>query len=175
MKGDDVNVENTVEETSRANEQGRPERTTKYERPGGLAVLAVAAAIGLAACGGGRSTPHVASLGTSTTLGASSGNSTGTVGGSAAASSEAVNPTALMDEWAACMRTHGDPNQADPVIDAYGVINITMSNVSAALSSEVHGSSGPCSGYELAAQNALRAAHPVAPPPDQAQLLQYVG
>jgi hypothetical protein len=80
-----------------------------------------------------------------------------------------------MDEWATCMRSHGDPDQTDPVIDAYGVINITMpDHVSEELSSQVHGSSGACSGYELAAENALRAAHPVAPPPTQAQLLQYV-
>ena len=78
-----------------------------------------------------------------------------------------------MDEWAGCMRSHGDPEQVDPTIDAYGVINISMQGASQELSSEVHGSSGPCSGYEIAAENALRAAHPVAPPPDQAQLVQY--
>ena len=33
---------------------------------------------------------------------------------------------------------------------------------------------GPCSQYELAAENDLRAANPVAPPPTQAQLVQYV-
>ena len=30
------------------------------------------------------------------------------------------NATQLVDEWAACMRSHGDPNQADPIIDATG-------------------------------------------------------
>jgi hypothetical protein len=78
-----------------------------------------------------------------------------------------------MDEWAACMRTHGDPNQSDPVIDQYGVIDITMQGATAAISSEVHGSSGPCSQFEIAAENALRASHPAAPPPDQAQQVQY--
>jgi hypothetical protein len=79
-----------------------------------------------------------------------------------------------MDEWANCMRANGDPNQTDPTIDQYGVINITMQGASQAVSSEVHGSSGPCGQYEVAAEDALRAANPVAPPPTQAELVQYV-
>jgi hypothetical protein len=71
------------------------------------------------------------------------------------------------------MRSHGDPNQSDPTIDAHGVIYITMRNVSEALSSEVHGNSGPCSQYEQQAENALRAANPVPAPPDEAQQLKY--
>jgi hypothetical protein len=78
-----------------------------------------------------------------------------------------------MDEWAACMRVNGDPNQTDPIIDQYGVINITMQGATQAMSSQVHGNTGPCSQYEVAAESALRAANPVAPPPDQAQQVQY--
>jgi hypothetical protein len=74
------------------------------------------------------------------------------------------------------MRANGDPNQTDPTIDQYGVINITIPDgISATISSQVHGSTGPCSQYELAAENVLRAANPVAPPPTQAQLMQYYG
>jgi hypothetical protein len=149
-----------------------------YRRSGVLATLVATGAIGLAACSGSSkpdaaSSPTVASLGTSSSNGGISGSGNGR--GASSTSPQGGNATQLMDEWATCMRAHGDPNQTDPTIDQYGVINITMSNVSAALSSEVHGSSGPCSGYELAAENVLRAAHPVAPPPTQAQLLQYVG
>jgi len=136
-----------------------------YRRSGGITVLVAAAAIALAACGGGPSSPHVASLGTSTT-----GN---TKSGGTATTAPTGNATALLNEWAGCMRSNGDPTQADPTVDAYGVINITMQNVTAAVSSEVHGNSGPCSQYELAAENALRAAHPVAPPPHQAQQVKY--
>jgi hypothetical protein len=85
---------------------------------------------------------------------------------------KARNATQLMDEWAACMRSNGDPNQSDPTIDAYGVINITMSDVSQAVASEAHGSSGPCSQYELAAENALRGGQQYQPP-DQTQQVQY--
>jgi hypothetical protein len=141
-------------------------RTSK--RSSGLAIL-VAAGIGLAACSGGvTDSPHVASLETSTSVASSSGHS----GGSTTTSAQAGNPTQLMDEWATCMRSNGDPNQTDPTIDAYGVINITMQDVSQAVSSEAHGSSGPCSQYELAAENALRGGQQYQPP-DQTQQVQY--
>jgi hypothetical protein len=81
-------------------------------RSGGLAVLVAAGAIGLAACTSGSGPPQVASLGTS------SGSDGGTAAGSAPAASPAGNPTQLLDEWAACMRSHGDPSQVDPTIDA---------------------------------------------------------
>jgi hypothetical protein len=32
----------------------------------------------------------------------------------------------LLNEWAACMRKHGDPDQADPTIDPSKVIHITI-------------------------------------------------
>ena len=31
----------------------------------------------------------------------------------------------MLDEWATCMRAHGDPDQADPTIDANRIIHIT--------------------------------------------------
>ena len=131
----------------------------------------MAAAIGLATCGGGlRDSPHVANLGTSTTTASGHG------GASTTTPPKGGNTTQLMDQWATCMRANGDPNQTDPTIDQYGVINITIPQgvTDTSISSEAHGSSGPCSQYELAAENDLRAANPVAPPPTQAQLLQYV-
>jgi hypothetical protein len=88
-----------------------------WSRPrGGLAVLSVTVALGLAACGGGSS-PHVASLGKSTGKPASAGGTTTTLSD--------ANATQLLNEWAACMRAHGDPNQADPTIDANQVIHIS--------------------------------------------------
>jgi hypothetical protein len=82
------------------------------------ASLVAAAAIGLAACSGGSSTPQVASL----------GNSSGDGGGSPAATGSSAatqgNPTQLLNEWAACMRSHGDPGQPDPTIDANKVIHV---------------------------------------------------
>ena len=145
---------------------GRAART--HRRWGGLAILVAAAALGLAACSGGASDlPHVASLGTDT-----SSNTSGSSHGSTTTVPKAGNPTQLMDEWAACMRSNGDPNQTDPTIDAYGVINITMQDVSQAIASEAHGSSGPCSLYELAAENALRGGQQYQPP-DQTQMVQY--
>jgi hypothetical protein len=118
--------------------------TRTHRRAVGLAVLAAAAVIGPAACGGSSSSPQVASL----------GKSSGGGGGSGAAVSG--NPTQLLDEWAACMRRHGDPNQADPVIDANKDIEITMSDVPKPLENAVNTNTAPCSNYMLAAQSALR-------------------
>jgi hypothetical protein len=138
--------------------------TRTCRRPGGLAVL-VAAAIGLAACGSGASTPQVASLGTS-----SGGGDSG--GGSSTAGSSG-NATQLVDEWAACVRTHGDPSQADPVIDSAGDIEITMRNVSPEQSQEAHDSSGPCGHYLAEASSVLRNGQPPPQGPSQAQLVKY--
>jgi hypothetical protein len=156
--------------------QGGERMTRTIPRSDGLAVLVTAAAVGLAACGGSSpDSPHVASLGSTSTSTSTSTSGTGRGHGSTTTAPEGGNATQLMDEWATCMRANGDPNQTDPTIDQYGVINITLpQGVSQALSSEVHGSTGPCSLDELAAENELRAANPVAPPPNQAQLLQYV-
>jgi hypothetical protein len=143
-------------------------------RSAGLTILLAVTAVGLAACSAGPSdAPHVASLANPTTIGNGNGSrSAGNSAGSTTTAPKAGNPTQLMDEWAACMRSNGDPNQADPTIDAYGVINITMEDVSQAVASDAHGSSGPCSQYELAAENALRNGQQYQAP-DQSHLVQY--
>ncbi len=141
--------------------------TTTYRRSGGLAVLAAAAAIGLAACSGGSSTPQVASLGNSTGTSANSG------GGGSSAATGSGNATQLLDEWTSCIRGHGDPNQADPTVDSNSDIDITMDNVSSTLASEVHGGTGPCSNYLTAASAALRGGQPAPQAPSLAVQLKY--
>jgi hypothetical protein len=71
------------------------------------------------------------------------------------------------------MRGHGDPSQADPTIDADKEIQITMRNVSAAVSAEAHDSTGPCSRYELAAETALRGGQSPPRAPDLAAEVKY--
>ena len=129
-----------------------------HRRRGALAVLVAAGALVLAACSSGSSTPQVASLGTSTDPGTSSGTS----GGSSPATQPASGPTRLVDEWADCERSHGDPNQADPTIDASGVIYITIPQ-GAQPAWNLHERTGTCGEYLATAQNELRAANPVAP------------
>ncbi len=139
-------------------------------------LLSAVAAIVLTACGGSAS-PHVVSLGTTTGSTVSSTTTSGS-GGSTASAAKGADPTKLVDEWATCMRRHGDPNQADPVIDSHGVINILVPPVRGGGAPVVTGgpetAKGTCSQYLAAAQRALRAANPVPPPPSQAELLQYV-
>lgn len=100
--------------------------TNEHERPRRLVALLAGAAIGLAGCSGSSappaaSSPTVASLPTSTRAVVGSGNS----GGSTTTTPPADNATALVDEWATCMRGHGDPEQADPTIDANKDIDIS--------------------------------------------------
>jgi hypothetical protein len=134
-------------------------------RPGWLAAFAAAAAIGLAACGGGSTTPSVANVGSSS--GSNSGSSPAS-GGSAATGSNG-NPAQLLQQWTSCERSHGDPGQADPTIDASKVIHVTMSG---SIRGGVYGQngqsgSGPgrvCATYLNEASNALNGGHPQAGP-----------
>jgi len=87
---------------------------TMHRRRGGLVVLVAGASIGLAACSA-SSSPQVASLGKNRGDGSVS---TATV--------PAGSPTQLLDEWATCMRSHGNPDQVDPTVDAIKVIQITL-------------------------------------------------
>jgi hypothetical protein len=157
-------------------------------RPGALRVIAVAAALALATLAvagcssSGSSPPQVASLGTSSGPGtstsadpatsASPGSSSGTSGGGARATI-AGNVTPLLNEWAACKRSHGDPDQSDPTVSADGVIYITIPKGAQPVGN-LHERSGTCSQYVAQAANELRAANPVAPPPGQSEYLKYV-
>jgi hypothetical protein len=135
-----------------------------YRRLCGLPVVAALTAIGLAACGG-SSSPHVASLGTS------SNHSTG---GGPTTTVPKGNPTQLLDEWATCMRSHGDPGQVDPTIDANGVIHITFP-AGGSGPRDLGGPGGkdsPCGAYLTAASTALRGGQPLQRP-DPAKLEKY--
>jgi hypothetical protein len=134
--------------------------TKAYQRSGGLAVLAATAAvIGLAACGGSGS-PHVASLSNSGANGSGSTTTTLPKG----------NATQLLDEWASCMRSHGDPNQVDPTIDANKVIHITFSGNGPLGIGK--GANDPCQAYLTAASTALRGGKPL-PKPNPAKLEKF--
>jgi len=149
--------------------------TRTYRRSGGLAVLVAAAAIGLAACGGGPSSPQVASLGNSSGKPASSGNGSG-----GSATTLKGSPTQLLDEWAACMRSHGDPGQADPTVTASKLIDISMPPAVPGgfngTNQGGQGNSGPgqfCRAYLGAAQTALRGGQPPPKPPSTAKALKF--
>jgi hypothetical protein len=122
----------------------------------GLALLA-------AGCGGSKA-PSVANIGTT---------STPTTTGSAGDESPKGSPSELLAEWASCMRSHGDPNQSDPIIEPNKVIQITLpaGNDNAP---ELGGKAGanPCASYLEAASNALRGGRQVEKP-NQGALLKF--
>lgn len=165
-----------MDHEQRRNSTGGQARRATSWRFGALLLAAAAAALGLAACGSSGS-PQVVSLGTTTGTTVNS-TTTSESGGSTTSASRGASPTKLVDQWASCMRRHGDPNQADPVIDAHGVINILVPPATGGGPPVVTGgpetATGTCSQYLAAAQQALRAANPVAPPPSQAELRQYI-
>ena len=155
----------------RAQAQGRaPVAELSVTRVAGLpwlAVLAATAAIGLAACGGGSSSPQVASLGNSSNSDSGTASpTTAGAGGSSATTLAKKNPTVLVDQWADCMRAHGDPDQADPSIDANRDIVITWDPAIRGgyngTNKGGQGNLGPgqfCRAYLEAAQLALQGGH----------------
>ncbi|MGB9112376.1 MAG: hypothetical protein WCF24_06595 [Acidimicrobiales bacterium] len=124
-----------------------------------LSAAVAALAFGLAACGGPGS-PGVASLGKS------SGNGGG---GTTTTTLPTGNPSDLVDQWASCMRSHGDPGQVDPTIDANKVIHVTFPT---GYHSTSDGLGGPCGNYMAAAQMVLRGGKPLKTP-DRAELVKF--
>lgn len=149
---------------------------------GALAVCSL-----LAVSCGGSNAPSAAHGGTTTSSRTPSTDSTVADAGRASTTTPPSGATKLVDEWAACERSHGDSNQADPTIDAHGVINITtpgpmpgraraggMPARGLVVVGDPHGATGTCSRHLAAAQRELRAAHPAPRGPDQATYLEYV-
>lgn len=87
----------------------------RHERFVRLAILALAAALGLAACGGAK-TPAVANLATTTTGGDAGTTSTTTGGGGSGRGAPQTQAQLQSDalKYAQCMRAHGLPNFPDP-------------------------------------------------------------
>jgi hypothetical protein len=166
-RGDDTSTASIAENTSQANASEMRDRALRYRRAGRLAVLAATAATALAACGGGHTSPQVAHLGTSTRLGTSSG----TTGGSSGTTPPKGNATELVDDWATCMRSRGDLEQADPTIDANNVIQVIIPT-SAPKGVMDSSAAQTCGSYLTAAQTELRGGQPPEKP-DPATLLKF--
>lgn len=88
------------------------ENASTSARPGALTLVALAATLGLAACGGAKS-PAVANLATTTTANTGSNTTTtGTSGRGAPETPAQLQQSAL--KFSQCMRSHGVPNFPDP-------------------------------------------------------------
>lgn len=102
--------------------------TSKFGRPGCLVALVAGLEIEVAGCGGSGAppaagSPTVASLSTTRSVWTGRGHSSGVT----TTTPPTDNATVLVDAWAAGMRSHGDPDQADPTIDANKDVNISWS------------------------------------------------
>jgi hypothetical protein len=158
----------------RSNRARRRDRATTNRRSGRLTLLVAAAAFVLAGCGGSKS-PSVANIATTSTPATVTLTSNRNNGDGTTSTASTGNATGSLVEWAACMRSHGDPNQTDPTVDNHYGINVTIPlSAPATLSNEVHGGTAPCNQYLAAASNALRAEHPAPPAPsDEATGVKY--
>ena len=169
-----MSAESTTGGTVPKKELTRRDRAVSCRRWGGLAVLAASAAVGLAACTGGSSSPGVASLGTSTTLGTDSGSNAGSstttgISHNATTTVPKGDPIRLLNDWTACMRSHGDPNQADPTIDANGAIHVIdpagySGTIAGPTGQDSTGAGVTCLPYLTAASTALHGGEPLRAP-----------
>lgn len=149
-------------------------RPTLSPRAGLLAIAIGSTLLMAAACSSNSSAPKVASLGdnSGTPMNRSGGSS------NSATTSTTSDPTRLLDEWASCMRSHGDPGQADPTVDANKIIHVVLplSVPGGLFGSNGQASSGPgsyCATYLTDASTALRAGQPAPKAPTQAELVKY--
>lgn len=152
-----------------------------------LFAIVVCTTLVTAACDGASNSLPVASSGTSSGNGSGNpGSSGGTAssGNSASSRNSTTGPSTgtaarLLDEWTACMRSHGDPGQATPTIDAYDAIHITISlSVQGGWQgyNGQNGYGGPgahCLTYIDEAERALGGGPGTVKIPDQAMVLRY--
>jgi hypothetical protein len=153
-----------------------------YRQTAALALLVTGAAIVLAGCGGAKA-PSVANLATTTATasGTGGGGSAGSGRGTSAGGTSGSDPARLLEDWAACMRAHGDPNQIDPSIDSHKWIVIpwdvsTPGGYNGTYKGG-HGNLGPgqyCRTYLDEAQSALQGGRPEQQP-SNAQLVRFAG
>jgi hypothetical protein len=74
------------------------------------------------------------------------------------------NPTQLLDEWATCMRSHGDPDQVDPTITSDDIIDVRYPTGYDPKSQGGGGSNNACNTYLSTASAALGGKTPVQDP-----------
>lgn len=131
-----------------------------------------AAAVALAVFGGPGSS-HAANLGKLSASGNSSRSSETNPSGARTATRPANDSSArlLLDEWAACERSHSDPKQADPTVD-HAVIYIAV-QMGALPGWNPNDVTAACGGYLAAARRAAAGGQPVKRWGDNAKYVQY--
>jgi hypothetical protein len=152
-----------------------------------LRAAALVSGLLVAGCGGGSRSPSVAAVSSTTASTSSPRTATTSRSRAATASSSSAStatrpskdPAVLLVEWARCMRSHGDPTQADPTITANKLIDIPWNPAIPGgyngTNKGGQGNSGPgqyCRTYLAAAQTALQGGR-TPKPPDPAALVNF--
>jgi hypothetical protein len=141
---------------------------TMWRAPG-LMFLVIAAAAALAACSGPSSrlsaSPGKGDRSATTSTRGSNGN-----GGDTSATTAPEGTAAqLLGEWASCMRSNDDPNQAEPTIDANGAIHVTkpsgyLGTIFGASGNSSSGAGVTCQAYLTEASTTLNGGEPLQSP-----------
>ena len=108
--------------------------------------------VAVGACGGGSSTPTVASA-----------------PGARLPAQVAASPAQRVHVAAQCVRDHGVPNFPDPVIDTHGDLQVDQQLLDSLPASVVQTVKGACTPQINAAESAVNAAQPGATPQEIAQ------
>jgi hypothetical protein len=131
---------------------------TTDRRPGGLVVFVAAATVAAAAFSATGSS-HAANLGKrSSSPSTHRGSAIHATRASYRAGLATDNSTRLLDQWAACERSNGDPNQADPTVE-HQVIYIAA-QTGALANWDPNDATATCGQYLAAARNAVAGGQP---------------
>ena len=147
-------------------------RMRTIRRAPGLVFLMVATATALTACSGPSSRPSAnQGKGDSSTTTISRENHGSDTSTTTAPDGTAPEGTAaqLLGQWSTCMRNNGDPNQAEPTIDANGAIHVTdppgyFGTVYGASGNSSTGAGVTCQAYLTEASTTLNDGEPLQSP-----------
>ena len=135
--------------------------TMTYRRSGGLAVLVAAAAVALAVLSG-PGFSHAAGLGRRTRPAHAAGLAKRHRATKRARFAATNDSTGSLEQWAACERANGDPDQADPTVQ-HQVIYIAVP-MRAIQNFDPTNAGAPCGQYLAAARTAVADGQPATHP-----------
>lgn len=148
----------------------RDKQKSFYLRAGGTAGLAAVIAA-VAAAAGGASPSHAAAVGKQATPTTKTSATTPETAMKAQSAIDLGSSTPQLQQWAACERSHGDPNQADPTV-LHQAIYIAV-QPGALANWDPAADTGPCGGDLAAAERAAAGGQPVSGWGDAALYVQY--
>jgi hypothetical protein len=148
----------------------RDKKKSIYWRAGGTAGFAAVAAAVVAATGG-ASPSHAAGVAKQATTTTKTSATAPEAAATAHSATDLGSSTAQLEQWAACERSHGEPNQADPTVLHQAIYIAVAPGALANWNPQTD--NGPCSGDLSAAERAAAGGQPVSGWGNRALYVQY--